>query len=234
MLRQQNSLGSRKNSRAFTLVETLTVVAIIAVLALLTVTGVGALTRRAQDTKCNSNLRQIYLALNAYAMDHCGEYPAVRDIGPPQVYWYMALASYAGGKNKVGQNYGDSRDIASIFRCPGAKADFLAPSDSDIFRTYVASDFMRANPTSASLWDKGARPATVATPSKSLICVDGAKTSTGTDYACASGNIFNTVKISYRHGGSKTGHANGLFFDGHVASLKSGDITREMWEKPKQ
>lgn len=215
--------------RAFTLVEMLTAVAIIAVLALFTVTGMGTLTRQAQNTICESNLRQIYLVLNAYALDHCGEYPAIRDIGPPQVYWYMALASYAGGKNKAGQNYGDSRDVASIFRCPGAKADFLAPSDSVIFRSYVASDLMRTGKTG---WDKPIRGAMVPNPSRSLICVDGAKTTSGTDYACDSGNIFNNVKFSYRHGGGNTAHANGLFFDGHVEPLKSGSITREMWDKP--
>lgn len=238
---QQNSLGSRGASRAFTLVEMLIAICIVGVLAMLTVTGMGALTRRAQDTKCESNLRQIYLALSAYAMDHGGEYPAVRDIGPPQVYWYMALASYAGGEVKPGKTFGDSRSIAPIFRCPGAKADFKAPSDSDIFRSYTATDSMKANLTSESDWNKPVRPATIAAPSKTLICVDGAKTSTGTDYACDSGVKFKFAeeKIGYRHGKSKEGnaygkdgYANGLFFDGHVAPLKSGDITQGMWDKP--
>src|SRR4051794_11234820 len=63
---------SAKNSPqlcAFTLVELLTVVAIIGVLATLLTSAVATAQRKARKTACISNLRQIALAYNLYTVD---------------------------------------------------------------------------------------------------------------------------------------------------------------------
>jgi prepilin-type N-terminal cleavage/methylation domain-containing protein len=58
----------------FTLIELLTVVAIVAVLATLLMTSLHSVQRKARETVCTSNLRQIGLALNMY-LDDFGQRP---------------------------------------------------------------------------------------------------------------------------------------------------------------
>ena len=59
----------RFSHSGFTLVELLTVIAIIGVLATLLSTALGTAKRKARQTACTSNLRQISLALNMYLED---------------------------------------------------------------------------------------------------------------------------------------------------------------------
>lgn len=63
--------SSRSHSRpsGFTLVELLTVIAIIAVLATLLSTALSSAKRKARQAACTSNLRQISLAMNMYLDD---------------------------------------------------------------------------------------------------------------------------------------------------------------------
>ncbi len=59
----------KQNRKAFTLVELLTVIAIIGVLASLMMTAVTSANKASHRARCMSNLRQISLALNMYVDD---------------------------------------------------------------------------------------------------------------------------------------------------------------------
>ncbi|MBN8527343.1 MAG: DUF1559 domain-containing protein [Planctomycetes bacterium] len=61
---------------AFSLVELLVVVAIIAVLSSLLLSTIGPVKSLARRTQCASNLRQIGTGIIAYAQDYEGHYPA--------------------------------------------------------------------------------------------------------------------------------------------------------------
>lgn len=60
---------------AFTLVELLTVIAVLAVLAALILSGINVLRERANEAKCVSNLRQIGVGIRLYSNDNDGKIP---------------------------------------------------------------------------------------------------------------------------------------------------------------
>src|SRR5690242_7269856 len=62
--------GRRSTHRAFTLVELLVVIGIIAILAVITVAAYQRVTATGRSTACLSNLRQLGAALNLYLGEH--------------------------------------------------------------------------------------------------------------------------------------------------------------------
>ena len=67
---------------AFTLIELLTVIAIIGILAAILIPVVGRVREGANQTQCRSNIRQIALATGVAAQDNKGRFPAMRS-----TYW---------------------------------------------------------------------------------------------------------------------------------------------------
>ncbi|MCP5516953.1 MAG: DUF1559 domain-containing protein [Verrucomicrobiales bacterium] len=72
-------LTTRGCCRAFTLIELLTVIAVITVLAGMILPAVLAAKSRAKEATCASNLRQFALALHLYAQDYKDELPPNSD-----------------------------------------------------------------------------------------------------------------------------------------------------------
>lgn len=68
--------------RAFTLIELLTVIAIIGILAAILIPVVGRVREGARQTQCRSNIRQIAMATGLAAQDNKGRFPAMRS-----TYW---------------------------------------------------------------------------------------------------------------------------------------------------
>jgi prepilin-type N-terminal cleavage/methylation domain-containing protein len=66
----------------FTLVELLVVVAIIALLASLASPAIGQAIERARSARCVGNLRQIGVAVQAYAADNDFRFPAIETVPP--------------------------------------------------------------------------------------------------------------------------------------------------------
>jgi prepilin-type N-terminal cleavage/methylation domain-containing protein/prepilin-type processing-associated H-X9-DG protein len=75
--------------RAFTLIELLTVIAIIGILAAIIIPTVGAVRATAQASRCASNLRQLSTAFIVYTNDNKGYFP-------PGDGWDRAINPYVG------------------------------------------------------------------------------------------------------------------------------------------
>ena len=103
----------RPPSGAFTLVEILVVIAIIGILAAILFPVFARAREGGRRSACQSNMKQLGLALQQYVQDYRGKVPPVN---------YNADASYSGLRTWISalQPYAKSSQIA---RCPSQKLD---------------------------------------------------------------------------------------------------------------
>jgi len=87
----QSKVSGQKSFHAFTLVELLVVITIIAVLAALLLPALSSARERGRRTSCLNNQRQIYIGTVAFASDHDGLLPPAGQEqldGPREVQFY--------------------------------------------------------------------------------------------------------------------------------------------------
>ena len=96
----------------FSLIELLISIGVISVLALLIFPVAGRIFEGSKSAKCQSNLRQLGTALEAYRVDNNGSLPKVFDT-VTSVFWFQQLVG-TGSK-------GGYLDSPVVLTCPGKK-----------------------------------------------------------------------------------------------------------------
>ena len=220
---------------AFTLVELLVVITIIAILAAIIVPVMGKVTETANATKCVSNLRQIATAIGAYSGDNDDALP-----GP------LSLAQYPRpGANAEALPGSLITKLAKYLQMPTTSAD---PASSDRFNPMLCPSYEKAvlrkdgpsfliNPDQISQleqtpWgnvDEGKEPVR-----KSVLTTLTETTSEGKDQQIKLARIW-AMKDADREGagGVSAGnmamkpvhgdHRNALFYDWHVEKMPLDD-----------
>ena len=115
-----------RKSRAFTLVELLVVIGIIALLMSILLPALSKARKQANATRCLSNLRQVALGFVFYANDYKGALPPTKqqlpDLGGttsasfpaqgiPDVYWQQQVGQYVAQAKQMNQaDFGDAQN----------------------------------------------------------------------------------------------------------------------------
>jgi prepilin-type N-terminal cleavage/methylation domain-containing protein len=130
---------------AFTLIELLVVVAIIALLLAMLLPALGKAKEVAQAAVCATHLRQITLALPAYAMDHAATYPLgnLKTTSPEfsDLTWDDLMDSYLGGSRTQAEKNAAPAPLETRLRLHGCPSDPYLPFDTP----YATSTYSMVN-----------------------------------------------------------------------------------------
>jgi prepilin-type N-terminal cleavage/methylation domain-containing protein len=110
---------ARRWADGFTLVEILVVLAVIALLMAILMPALGLARRQGCSAACQSNLRQLCLAMNLYALDHDDQ--AMPFSHEASRYWFHQLAPYLSARDYKENPEEHLEGVMKVAFCPTAK-----------------------------------------------------------------------------------------------------------------
>ena len=228
--------------RAFTLVELLVVIGIIALLISILLPALSRAREQGNQVKCMSNLRQLYMGTEFYGLGFKGyTMPSTAGTGSAQNFnwWGIQVLGAALGVERIGNTGADQVDavdrIAKMVDCPSLQrdknptiafsADYTYNANLGDFRAENASDPSHASYKPWAFFKKRVQvPATV------VVALDAASTIAANDDRFDSLANLTTTSGSgrpYPRGGNPhRGNANILFHDGSVRTARAYDPTK--------
>lgn len=201
---------SRKNGlrSGFTLVELLTVIAIIAILAAIIIPVTGKVREKARGAQCVSNLREIGRAMLLYAGENKNTYPlhgvmVINPPGPPAqpatVEWPLEASSVQNWMRYIsGYINVQSRDqLSHVLSCPNVIQD----RNTDRNYSYLMNRFLVGRKTTSPV-----------NPSKTVLVRH-----TGQGHSASIAQEDKEQSPTGLNYSDSSGKFNYLFADGHVA-----------------
>jgi len=194
----------------FTMVELLVVIAIIVILAGLLLPALKKARESAYKTVCANKLKQMNVGAISYTQDYDGWILSGLSSWSPYTSWYTQIAEIIGKERPAISTNVCNTPV--FFKCPAETIDFGSSSNGLFDYThYGINNNITGCITSGTQQSKVNR---VRTPSIAVFMGDNNQRS-----SCLIGYY---VYIAYRHGRPNPyGLANILYFDGHVASIRT-------------
>jgi prepilin-type processing-associated H-X9-DG protein/prepilin-type N-terminal cleavage/methylation domain-containing protein len=195
----------RTRRAAFTLLELLIVVAIIAVLAAISMPVGRRMIEAGNEAKCMSNLRQLHAVLMLYANENNQMLPSP-DTPTSGIHWFRRLDPYIAHDPYIAQ-----QDRIKLCTCPSAKT--FKPDD---WATAYGMNYYLGE-------DKDWRTLSIDQKSRVILLADAVINPAWHSAGSAifeDGGPFNKT-VDQRH----SGRANFLFLDGHVEA--SGEYSKD-------
>ncbi|HWL53798.1 MAG TPA: H-X9-DG-CTERM domain-containing protein [Chthoniobacteraceae bacterium] len=210
-------------SGAFTVVELMIVIGIVAVLMLLAVASVGKAKERAQTVRCVQNLRVLGTAFAAYAGEHQQTiYLNTEKFGTgATVQWLRYFLGLTDGRHNRGTGGPVYLNDPNTAVCPSYAPFSYKPKPSDtVGYTYGAASRDKSDPYAKPLPDgkdvsRVIHLASLDSPSTYWLLTDSYSQTLDRQIFTISASAATARGVHFRHGG----RANVLFADGHVAAL---------------
>lgn len=206
---------------AFTIVELLVVIGIIAVLASMLLPVLNKTRKQAQNALCSSNIKQVSSAMGLYVDDFDGFYPPLawgnEAWGSTKITWCRLIAHYCGVNitKTVGGGYGILKSDC-VFRCPSqpswSGADYASCSYGYNYSYFGDYNYIRANSAAKASSGYGRKISAIKLPSKQLVNADTCKSNSKYEYRINGNYKCEKDRIAFRH----SNNANVSYADGHV------------------
>ena len=209
---------SVNSNRGISLLETVVVVAIISILAVLIAPGFQHIKARANASKCVGNLRQIHVACLSFVSDNDNYLPGAAGNGK---YLYRDLSPYLD----VSKNLDDA-STCPLFMCPERPLKKLIQMQAQGTAGSLEYGGYLGNPLVIGVPANGyplVRLSSIAQPAKTWMIGDGA------GFAATYPNLEATM---YRFGFDHEKKVQATFVDGHIEQLSYDALlnnTNNVW-----
>ncbi len=231
-------------NKAFTLIELLTVIAIIGILASILIPVVGSVRESARAAKCTSNLRQLVSAALVFDQENgylpYSVWPDPRGVHP----WWYHMQPYLGNLSEPERGWSHPEDqalVSEVMECPSR----VYAGDLPVTTTYAANrEVMGWAPEGKRDEAIAVQMEQIQRPSQVIMFADATQrdvssrwsNTTLTDFGGIPGyraqgdlplstendqDLTPGTSIRYRHAGDT---ANIGFVDGHVERVQKGTL----------